>query len=261
MSFLGIDIAVKDIIDILLVTILMYESYKLLKGSGAAKVFGGIVAFIVVWFFSGFFNLDLLGGIMTRIMSIGAIALVVIFQEEIRVFFMRIGSRSNWQFLRKLMYGDEQSSGILDARLVPVIRACRNMSSTKTGALIIFTRSQSLVDISQTGERLDAVISSRLIENIFFKNTPLHDGALIVSDYKLRAAGCVLPVSHNMDIPKKLGLRHRAALGICEKSDAIAVIVSEETGGISYAIGNDIHVDVKPEELQTMLAEELLKTK
>ena len=250
---MGFQIGIKDIIDIILVAILLYETYKLLKSSGAVNVFLGIFTFIIAWFLVSYvFKMELLGAIFDRVVSVGAIALIIIFQDEIRTFFSRIGTRSNWRVFHQLTnkFKSQSAQAEIDQSVVQIVIACKNMAKTKTGALIIIEQDQSLRQYEQSGEALDAIISNRLIENIFFKNTPLHDGA---------AAACILPVSKNPNVPKRLGLRHRSALGIAEKTDALAIIVSEETGKISYAVNEKIYVGVKPEELEKVLSEKMTK--
>ena len=233
MHFLAVSFGFKDLIDILLVATILYEVYRLLRKSGASNLFWGILAFIVVWFMVSFvFELDLTGALFDRIISVGAIALIVIFQEEIRSFFNRLGARFSSLALFKRGNENETASR---QQVLEITQACRHMASTKTGALIVVAGVDDLKDIIETGERLDATVSARLIENIFFKNTPLHDGALIIREGKLVAAACILPVSHNQSIPQHYGLRHRAALGLTEKSDATCIVVSEETGHISVA--------------------------
>jgi uncharacterized protein (TIGR00159 family) len=246
-NILAFSFGFKDLIDILLVALILYETYRLLRRTGATNLFWGILAFIVVWFLVSFvFRLDLTGALFDRIISVGAVALIVIFQEEIRMFFYRIGSRfSSWQLFRRNMEDMDSASR---QQVMEITQACRHMASTKTGALIVLTGTGSLKEIADTGERLDAKVSARLIENIFFKNTPLHDGALIIRDGKLIAAACILPVSKNQTIPQHYGLRHRAALGLTEKSDATCIVVSEETGLISMAKGGHIQ-EVEPGEL------------
>ena len=185
-----------------------------------------------------------------RIISVGAIALIVIFQEEIRMFFYRVGSRfSSWQIFRPRSIEEDAGSR---QQILEITQACRHMASIKTGALIVLAGGSSLKDIVDTGERLDAQVSARLIENIFFKNTPLHDGALVIRDGKMLAAACILPVSKNQTIPQHYGLRHRAALGLTEKSDATCIVVSEETGLISVAAEGKIR-EVKEDELFLVL--------
>ena len=251
MSLLAFSFGFKDVIDILLVAGILYENYRLLRRTGATNLFWGILAFIVVWFLVSFvFQLELTGALFDRIISVGAIALIVIFQEEIRMFFYRVGSRfSSWQLFRRRMEID----GKVERQEVPeIIRACRHMANTKTGALIVIAGAGSLKEIADTGERLDAAVSARLIENIFFKNTPLHDGALIIRNNRLVAAACILPVSKDQTIPLHYGLRHRAALGLSEKTDATCIVVSEETGHISVAENGTIR-EISSEDLFLVL--------
>jgi uncharacterized protein (TIGR00159 family) len=251
MHFLAFSFGFKDVIDILLVAGMLYETYRLLRRTGASNLFWGILAFILVWFLVRFvFQLDLTGALFDQIMSVGAIALIVIFQEEIRMFFYRIGSRfSSWKIFRPRT---PEGEGASRPQILEIAQACRHMASTKTGALIVLAGAGSLKEIVDTGERLDAKVSARLIENIFFKNTPLHDGALVIRDDKMLAAACILPVSKNQDIPLHYGLRHRAALGLTEKSDATCIVVSEETGLISVAKEGQIR-EVSGDELFLVL--------
>ena len=250
-NILSFSFGFKDLIDILLVAAILYESYRLLRRTGAANLFWGILAFIVIWFLVSFvFQLDLTGALFDRIISVGAIALIVIFQEEIRMFFYRVGARfSSLQLFKRSNPEDEAAS---KQQILEITQACRHMASTKTGALIVLAGEGSLKEVVDTGERLDAQVSARLIENIFFKNTPLHDGALVIRDGKMLAAACILPVSKNQTIPQSYGLRHRAALGLTEKTDATCIVVSEETGHISVAEGGAIR-EVKEDELFLVL--------
>ena len=251
MQLLAFNFGFKDVIDILLVAVILYYTYRLLRKTGAANLFWGILAFIVVWFLVSFvFQLDLTGALFDRIISVGAIALIVIFQEEIRLFFYRVGSRfSSWKIFRART-GEEDARS--RQQILEITQACLHMASTKTGALIVLAGGGSLKEIVDTGERLDAQVSARLIENIFFKNTPLHDGALIIRDGKMVAAACILPVSKDQTIPQYYGLRHRAALGLAEKSDATCIVVSEESGHISVAREGRIR-EVKEDELFLVL--------
>lgn len=228
---------IKDAIDILLVAIVLYEVFIMLRRSGAVNLFWGILAFIIAWFLVNFvFQLELTGALFNRVVSVGAIALIVIFQDEIRSFFYNFGA----QLSALQWYKRQQHAEANDKNIQEIARACRHMSKSKTGALIIIGGQESLKEYTDTGERIDAVISARLIENIFFKNTPLHDGALFILKGKVHSAACILPVSHNQEIPLHYGLRHRAALGLTEKTDTTAIVVSEETGKISVVKGNEI---------------------
>lgn len=252
MHIMAFSFGFKDLIDILLVATILYETYRLLRRTGAANLFWGILAFIVVWFLVSFvFQLELTGALFDRIISVGAIALIIIFQEEIRMFFNRLGARfSSWKIFRKKTEALEETAS--RQQILEITQACRHMSSTKTGALIVLSGEGSLKEYTDTGEWLNAEVSARLIENIFFKNTPLHDGALVVRHGRLKAAGCILPVSKNQDIPQHYGLRHRAALGLTEKTDATCIVVSEETGNISVANEGQIR-EVKADELFLVL--------
>ena len=256
---MGFQIGFKDVIDVFLVALLLYQTFKLLKRTGAVNIFIGILAFLICWFLVSYvFKMELLGGIFDRIVSVGAFALIVLFQDEIRRFFSKIGSRrkgSIFHSLKRFFVTDNNNKEKTDFDLVQIVLACRNLAKTSTGGLIVLTRNNNLEFYTHSGEQINASINSRLIENIFFKNSPLHDGALIVSDRKLKAAACILPVSKNQSIPKRMGLRHRAALGITEHSDSIAIVVSEETGHISWALNGRLTINVKPEQLEHFLSE------
>jgi len=255
---IGFHIGIKDIIDIVLVAILLYQLFRLLRRSGALNVFFGIMSFVIVWFLVSYvFKMDLLGGILNRVVSVGAFALIVLFQDEIKRFFSRLGSRRELfvaSVFRRFFSNGNQESEKTDYNIVQIVLACRSLSKRQMGGLIVIGRNNNLDAHISTGEKIDATINSRLIESIFFKNSPLHDGAMIIANNRIQAAGCIIPVSKNQEIPRRLGLRHRAALGITEHSDAIAVIVSEETGRISYAFGGELMVNVKAEELEAFLS-------
>jgi len=241
--------SVKDLIDILLVATILYGIFRLLRRSGAANLFWGILAFILTWWVVSFlFHLELTGALFDRIISVGAIALIVIFQSEIRGFFYNVGFRMGR--ISKVFRQDNVE--ITQELLEKISQACINMSASHTGALIVIARQQRLDEYADTGEIISARVSVRMIENIFFKNTPLHDGALIVHKGKLLSAACILPVSSNQELPKEYGLRHRAAMGLAEKTDAVAIVVSEETGHISIAFGGVMHY-VKKEDLSENL--------
>lgn len=242
-------LGIKDIIDILLVAFILFAIYRILRRSGASNLFWGILAFIFTWLLVSYvFRLELTSALFDRFVSVGAIALIVIFQEEIRNFFYRIGSRFNIEHFKDRWSKVKQEQNV-QKQIEAITSACVHMSASKTGALIVLTNQQELKDFADTGEILDATLSARLIENIFFKNTPLHDGALIIRYGRAWSAACILPVSKRNDLPKRYGLRHRAALGLTEKTDAIAIVVSEETGIISVAKGDSIRT-ITLEELK-----------
>ncbi len=249
------EIRLIDIIDIVLVAYLLYKTYKALSGTTAIRIFIGILTFVVIWLTVTFiFQMQLLGAIMNQIVNVGVIGLIVLFQDEIRQFFTRIGSQNNFitRFLGKIFLNKKDE--IIDSEIMQIVVACKNMAKEKVGALIILKGEMSLNSIEITGDMIYANVNSRLIENIFFKNSPLHDGAMIIANNKITAAGCILPVTHSMNIPKELGLRHRAAIGISEKTDAKAIIVSEETGRISVAEKGHLLLGLTTEELEKNLS-------
>lgn len=245
----------KDILDILLVALLLYYIYRLMKESGTINIFYGVMAFIIVWVVaSEIFNMRLIGTILDKFMSIGLLILVILFQDQIKRFLVELGSHRRWQFLSKLFHHHDNNEFAHTAWIMPVVYACMNMSRTKTGALIVVEQSISLAPYEKTGDIIDANINSRLIENIFFKNSPLHDGALILANGRLVSAGCILPVSHDTDVPRYMGLRHRSALGIAQATDAIAIVVSEETGNISIAHRGKLYARLTSTELEHRLS-------
>lgn len=250
-----VNFGIKDIIDILLVGLLLYYTYRLMRRSGTLSLFYGVLAFIVIWVLaSGIFEMRLTGTILDKFMSIGLIVLVILFQDQIKRFLIDIGSRSRWKNVRRLLlHGKQEEREERNESNMAIVRACMSMSRSKTGALIVMQRKVPLDDYEKTGEILNAPVNARLIESIFFKNSPLHDGAMIIADDIIKAAGCILPVSHDMDIPKELGLRHRSALGMSQVTDALCIIVSEETGNISVASGGNLQIKITTNELESIL--------
>lgn len=244
---------IKDIIDIILVAFLLYYSYRMMKSSGSLSIFIGLLAITGVWILvSHILQMRLIGNIMDKFISVGGVALVVLFQEEIRRFLLTLGSHKRWRYIFSLLRPSKEDA---EARsFMPIVIACRNMAKHKCGALIVIEQNVSLQSFRSTGEMIDGIISTRLIENIFFKNSPLHDGAVIITDNRISAAGCILPVSHSQTLPKEMGLRHRAALGITQETDAKAIIVSEERGKISYAYRGELKKNITPEELESLLS-------
>ena len=251
------DFGIKDFIDILLVAVMLHYCYKLMKENGSINIFAGILVFILSWVIvSQVLEMRLLGSIFNKLVSVGALALIILFQEEIRNTLVTIGSHRHASAIMRFFRGNSNKKETSHADIMPIVMACLNMSRQKVGALIVVEHDISLDNIVRTGDVIDANINQRLIENIFFKNSPLHDGAMVITKHRIRAAGCILPVSHNLDIPKELGLRHRAAMGISQVTDAHAIIVSEETGGISVAHKGQFHLRLTAESLERMLTEE-----
>ena len=251
-----ISFGLTDLIDILLVAILLYYSYRLMKESRSLNIFFGVLVFIVFWLFvSQILEMRLLGTLLDRIVSVGAIALLILFQEEIRRFFFNIGTHQRVRSAVRFFSGEEKQTHKRED-IIPIVMACLSMSKQKVGALIVMQRSLPLNDFVRSGEYIDARISQRLIENIFFKNSPLHDGGMIISNKRITAAGCILPVAHDMNMPKELGLRHRAAMGISQETDALAIVVSEETGNISIAFRGSFQLHISAEDLERILTED-----
>ena len=254
MTFLGIRFL--DIIDIILVAYLFYSLYKMIKGTVAVNIFIGILVLILTWLTVKALDMKLIGSILDALVSVGAIAVIILFQEEIRTLFQSIGSKyhaKRWFSLDFLM-AKNNKSGMMNIYIKPIVDACKNMAASNTGAIIIITKTSELMDIVKTGELVNSVISSLILENIFFKNAPMHDGAVVITDNKIKAAQCILPISHNTDLPKNLGLRHRAGLGISQKSDAFVIIVSEERGEISFAHNGVLTRKLTPEKLTELLS-------
>ena len=251
-----LDFGIKDIIDILLVATLLYYVYRLMKRSGSLSLFYGVLFFTIVWVVaSEILDMRLTGTILDKFMSIGLIILVILFQDQIKRFLIDLGSQRRWKNLTRLFkHGNTEEGERNHAYIMQVVYACMSMSKSKTGALIVFQRKMPLDDYEKTGDVIDAEINTRLIENIFFKNSPLHDGAMIIAERRIKSVGCILPVSHDMNIPKSLGLRHRAALGMSQVTDAVCVIVSEETGNISVAKDGEIIVKVSAIDLEHLLS-------
>jgi len=245
-----------DVLDILIVAILFFELYKLTKGTAAVKLFWIIFIFYVIWKLVGYFHFTLLSGLVGEIFSVGIIALMIIFQPEIRKFMLFLGNGKFLSFFTN-KFGKQEDFNAYSNEILAVQEACGHMSKSKTGALIIFARKTPLDDFLQTGEPIDAYPSNELLENIFFKNSPLHDGAVIIKDHRIAAARCILPVSKNPDLPQEVGLRHRSALGSTEMTDAIAVVVSEQTGTISVCKEGKLTRDISPVELRQLLIMEL----
>ena len=251
-----ISFGIKDIIDILMVALLLYYSYRVMKESRSLNIFFGVLMFIVFWLFvSQILEMRMLGTLLDRIVSVGAIALLILFQEEIRKFFFSIGTHERVRSVVRLFSGEKKQTHTRED-IIPIVMACLSLSKQKVGALIVMQRSLPLNDFVRSGEIIDARINQRLIENIFFKNSPLHDGGMIIAHKRIAAAGCILPVAHNMNIPKELGLRHRAALGISQETDALAIVVSEETGNISIAHRGDFQLRISAEDLERILTED-----
>jgi len=243
-----------DAIDIFIVASLLYYFYRISRRSGSFLIFQGIVIIFVVWVIvSQVIKMRLLGAILDGFINVGLIAIIVIFQSEIRQMLIRFGSRYKFETFQKL-FSKDKSMKVENYKWVDdLVHACRNMSEKKVGALIVIQGTDDLSDYCSQGEVIDAKLSTRLIEQIFYKNTPLHDGAMIITGDRIMMAGCVLPVSHNTNLPKDMGLRHRSAMGLTELSDAKVIVVSEETGGISIFSRSRYNRDLTTTQLQNKI--------
>lgn len=247
---------IKDIVDILLVAILMFQVYRIISRSGSAALFKGVLAFFVIWFIvSRIIQMRLLGSIFDQFYGVIILVLIILFQDEIRRFFTTLGTNKTLKWLQKA-FNSKLDKDVTDPITTQIVQACLNMTKTHTGALIVIEESIILDKYKETGEIINADVSARLIESIFFKNSALHDGAMIISDNKIMAAGCILPITHSSDIPTYLGLRHRAALGMSKETDAKIIVLSEERGSISYVQNADIEFNISAQRLQELLSRE-----
>lgn len=245
-----------DLIDILLVALFMFGIYRMSRGTNAPYIFTGIIVIYFVWVVVRALNMELLQAILGQLVSVGVIALIILFQPEIRNFLQAIGRRQGpFRFINNFF----NNRGSAEFSLQPIITACSEMSVTKTGALIVIAQRSDLADIVDSGITLDAKMTVPLLENIFFKNAPLHDGAVVVMNGRVVAAKCILPVTQS-PVPKSYGTRHRAAIGITETSDAVVVVVSEETGGISVAFGGNIERNIAPQNLAQTISKHFVKS-
>lgn len=257
MSF--IDFGILDVIDIVLVAILLYQLYQLVKGTVAINILIGVTAIYLLWKIVEALKMELLSEILGQFIGVGVIALIIVFQQELRKFLLMIGTTSfssRRNLLRQIAnFKKETTEHYTDVDAI--VEAAKDMAAEKTGALMVVTRNSELAQIADTGDALNAELSKRLLESIFAKSSPLHDGAVIIRNDRIIAARAVLPATERNNVPAHYGMRHRAALGISEQSDALVVIVSEETGKISYAVGGDLRVNLEAMELQKQLEKDL----
>lgn len=261
MEFLDfLDFKVTDVIDIILVAVLLYYAYNLVRGTVAINIFLGIVIVWAFWKLTELLDMRMISSLVGGFMQLGLIALIIVFQQEIRKFLLLIGS-TNFANRRNIMrHFRFMRRERLDSKtnVAALIHACSKMSLTNTGAIIVMERNNSLDFIKATGDRMYIEISSPIIESIFYKNSPLHDGAVVVQDNFIVATRVILPVSNERSIPLRFGLRHRAAVGITEKTDALALVVSEENGNISYIKSGEFVLYKSLEELESMVRNDLL---
>ncbi|HPI11785.1 MAG TPA: diadenylate cyclase CdaA [Catalimonadaceae bacterium] len=252
-----------DIVDVLLVGYLMYQIYKLIRGSVALKIFIGIISIYVIFQIVSSLGMEMLSGILGQFVGVGGLAALILFQQEIRKILLLIGKSSfisEEGLFRNIFSGSANRDHL---QLMPVIDAAKALSQSHSGALIAFARSTELKFYAETGDSIDAVLSKRLLQTIFVKTSPLHDGAVIISKGRIKAARCILPVSENQDLPPNFGLRHRSALGLSEMTDAVVLVVSEETGQMSIAhdgiLEHNLSINDLKEKLTVMLSAPLLR--
>lgn len=252
-----INITILDLIDIFIVALIIFNIYRLTRGTNAISIIVGILIIYLIWVIVRLLNMELLSMLLGQIIGVGVIALIIVFQQEIRRFLLILGSRyfsGHDRFFGRLSSRSkgEASSAPEDQWIEAIVEACRNMSASKTGALIVIAEDIDMTSIISTGKEVDAVVSQDLLENIFFKNAPLHDGAVVVSDRRIKAAGCILP-STESEVPSSFGTRHRAALGAAENYDVVVVAVSEEKGSISIARMGKLKINVSVKQLREEL--------
>jgi uncharacterized protein (TIGR00159 family) len=253
-----LDIKIIDVIDIVLVAVILFQLYRLIRGTAALSIFIGIFIIYMFWLIVKALNMELIGALLGQVIGVGVIALIIVFQQEVRRFLLVIGNR--YMTRRRFSFGklfsnvEEEKGSPKEAE--EIVRAAESMASKKTGALIVLGRKSSLDIYSEGGERIDAIISAELLETIFFKNSPLHDGAVLIEDGKIFAARCPLPITDRVSLPPKYGMRHRAAIGISEHTDSLVVVVSEESGNITVAEGGEVKENITPNELRQILLKE-----
>ncbi len=253
------DFRLIDFVDVFLVAILLFYIYKLVKGTVAINIFIGILVIYIVWLVTDYLNMHLLYRIVDGFMKVGIIALIVVFQPEIRKFLLMVGSTNlggKKRIFKNFKFLNSDTETTVD--VVAIVNACEKMSSTKTGALIVLERNNSLDFLTNTGDEMNITVSQPIIESIFFKNSPLHDGAIIIDNNVVKATRVILPVNNDKVIPKRFGLRHRAAIGITEKTDALALTVSEETGKISYIVNGEFVMYQTTQELIDKIKKDLI---
>lgn len=240
---------------------MLYQLYKMVKGTAAVNIFIGLALIYIVWIIVRAFELKLLGSVLGKFINVGVIAIMVVFQQEIRKFLLYIGSNEfiknkNWKTVFSFSGASTSASRfVLDVEAV--VNACFNMSETKTGALIVISRKSDLKFYINTGEMVDSALTDRMLENIFYKNSPMHDGAVIIKDNRIVAARCVLPVTESENFPSNFGMRHRAAVGITETTDALAITVSEQTGQVSLTVDAELNSHLTKEKLRYLIEKNL----
>jgi diadenylate cyclase len=244
------------VLDVLLLAIIIYQLYNLIRGTIAANIFIGLAIIYVLYYIVPDTKMPLLAGILKKVADVGIIAVIVLFQQEIRRFLLLVGKNASLQRNKawwRYFFGKSEDEKNNYARIKPIIDACKSLKQSRTGALIVFAKFYDEQFYQNSCEFLDSKISKRLLESIFQKNSPLHDGAVVISENKIKAASCILPLTDKTDLPLQFGLRHRAGIGVTENNEATAIIVSEETGEISYAKQGRVKMNIGFAELEKLL--------
>jgi diadenylate cyclase len=245
-----------DVLDIVIVAVIIYQVYNLIRGTIAANIFIGLALICVLYFVVDKLEMPLLTTILKNIMNVGILALIIVFQQEIRRFLLLVGKNASLQRNKawwRYFFGNKDIERDNLTRIKPIIDACKSMKQSRTGALIVFAKYYDEQFYQNSCEVVDGKISKRLLESIFQKNSPLHDGAVVIAENKIKAASCILPLTDNTDLPPQFGLRHRAGIGVSEANDASALIISEETGEISYARHGRVKMNISFAELEKLL--------
>jgi uncharacterized protein (TIGR00159 family) len=249
-------IRITDILDILLVAFIIYQLYSLIRGTIAANIFIGLALIYVLYFIVRALDMRMLTAILQNFVNVGIIAVIVVFQQEIRRFLLLVGKNASLQRNKawwRYFFGKAEDEKNNYARIKPIVDACKSLKQTRTGALIVFAKYYDEQFYQNSCEVIDSKISKRLLESIFQKSSPLHDGAVVISENKIKAASCILPLTDKTDLPLQFGLRHRAGIGVTESNEATAIIVSEETGEISYAKQGRVKMNISFAELEKLL--------
>lgn len=251
-------ISILDIIDIILVAVIIFQIYKIIRGTAAFSIFLGISFIYLFWLVVKALNMELISGLLGQVIGVGVIALIIVFQQEVRMFLLVLGNRyiTNSRFSFDRLFSSVSKKHGSPEEAEEIVKACKAFVSNKTGALIVIGRKSSLDIFSEGGEILKARISSELLETIFCINTPLHDGAVLIERGIILAARCPLPITEQVSLPPRFGMRHRAAVGMSEHSDALIIIVSEERGFISVVETGQVRENITPDELKDILLEE-----
>ena len=252
----GFKFTVFSVLDIFLLAIIIYQLYNLIRGTIAANIFIGLALIYILYFIVPESKMPLLAGILKKVADVGIIAVIILFQQEIRRFLLLVGKNASLQRNKawwRYFFGKSEAEKDNYARIKPIIDACKSLKQTRTGALIVFAKYYDEQFYQNSCEVLDSKISKRLLESIFQKNSPLHDGAVVISENKIKAASCILPLTDKTDLPLQFGLRHRAGIGVTENNEATAIIVSEETGEISYARQGRVKMNIGFAELEKLL--------